>query len=71
MGEKRKYKTGIKINEGADLYDLHKEKWVKTATDILVTDWQEHVGHVRFGYKDSRYSLKTSYNRNQFEFLYG
>lgn len=70
MKQSKVYKKGYLIKEGADVYNLTTEKWVKVKKDIEVRDWSNHIGHIRFGHGGSGYSFRTSYNKNQFEILY-
>lgn len=70
MSEKRKHKTGMLIKSGANLYNLHKEKWEVLKQHIKLEDWAEHIGHVRFGYNGTRYSFVTAYNKKYYEYLY-
>ncbi len=70
MGEQRRRKSGIIIFAGAELYNLRTDTVCRLQEDINIKDWQTHVGHIRFGYKDSRYSFETKYNKKQYEIQY-
>jgi len=59
MGNVRRKKSKIVIRKGAKVYNLQKEQWVTLNQDINISEWVDHIGHLRFGLNNERYSFVT------------
>lgn len=59
MTEKRKYKKGYKIFKGAEVYSLVKNKPEILEEDLIIKDWFNHVGHIRYYTDEGNYSFVT------------
>lgn len=69
--KKRQRVTGIRIHEGASLYDYNTEKRFILGMNIFIPseDIQDQIGHIRFNYKGDRFALTFQDNRKRYTWV--
>lgn len=69
--KQRQRYIGIRIHEGASLYDYITEKRFILGKNIFIPseDILDQIGHVRFNYQGRRYALTFQDNRKRYEWV--